>query len=146
MTFNLSSSSSGSVLVEAAHLVVSLNHISAHTVVRVSQVTEEGEISLDRGVTGGAGGEREVLSLQLEVSHAVAGWLAQPHTNLGLRLSLDSQESQESQERLEVARAELVLHTRETSGLVRRRRETAGLVSSRTDCRAREGKRNKCCR
>ena len=152
LTFNLTSYRSGSVLVEAARLMVSLENISPHSRVRVSQVVEEGEISLDIVRTGEAGtpSDTTLTTLQLDVSHAVSGWLAQPHTNLGLRLSL---ESRESRERLEVKRAEVVLETREI--LVRQRREAGAarlvefqpdLVNSRTDCRRADGKKNKCCR
>ena len=155
LTFNLTSYRSGSVLVEAARLMVSLENISPQSRVRVSQVVEEGEISLDIVRTGEAGTPSDttlttLTTLQLDVSHAVSGWLAQPHTNLGLRLSL---ESRESRERLEVKRAEVVLETREI--LVRQRREAGAarlvefqpdLVNSRTDCRRADGKKNKCCR
>ena len=147
LSFNLSSYRSGSVLVEAATLMVSLENISPQSRVRVSQVVEEGEISLDIVRTGEAGAPSDT-TLQLEVTHAVSGWLAQPHTNLGLRLSL---ESQDSQEELLVKRAELVLETKEI--LVRQKREATrmvefqpDLVTSRTDCRRADGKKNKCCR
>ena len=149
LTFNLSSYRSGWVLVEAATLMVSLENISPQSRVRVSQVVEGGEIILDTVRTGEATGAPET-TIKLDVSHALAGWLTRPHTNLGLRLSLGSQE------RLEVRRAWLVLETRESLALVRQRREAAGgprvlefqpdLVNSRTDCRRSQGRKNKCCR
>ena len=137
------------MLVESASLLVRLQNISSSSSparrVSVSQVVVGGgEISLDSVDTGGLeGGE---ISLKLDVSHAVSGWLSHPDTNLGLRLSL------ERLERLE--RAELVLESRERQGgLVRERRGVElqpdlqpDLVTSRTDCQHGEGQRKKCCR
>ena len=55
--------------------------------------------------------------LKLDVSHAVSGWLSQPGTNLGLRLSLEEEERRPGW----LERAELVLETKES--LLRQRRE-----------------------
>ena len=51
------------------------------------------------------------------MSHAVSGWLSQPGTNLGLRLSLGEEEERPGW----LERAELVLETKES--LLRQRRE-----------------------
>ena len=52
------------------------------------------------------------------MSHAVSGWLSQPDTNLGLRLSLEEEEERRPGW---LERAELVLETKES--LLRQRRE-----------------------
>ena len=124
MTFNVSSYSS-SDLVRSARLLLSFKELASETAVRVSQVVAGGEIGLDSVTTGG-----EVL-VPLDVSHGVAGWLAEPHTNLGLRLSLDTRTGWELQA------AQLVLETGHARSVVRQKREV------------REQKRKcdgKCCR
>ena len=110
MTFNVSSYSS-SDLVRSARLLLSFKELASETAVRVSQVVAGGEIGLDSVTTGG-----EVL-VPLDVSHGVAGWLAEPHTNLGLRLSLDTRTSWELQA------AQLVLETGHARSVVRQKRE-----------------------
>ena len=90
--FDISSlHNSGTVLVKSSFLSLSLMFaLESNTKVKVGQIVEGGElIFLDAIDIVAEAGEETVV--QLDITHAVHGWVDNPSTNLGLRVSFDTE-------------------------------------------------------